>query len=496
MYALPPQTRIGSYKILKVIARGGFGVTYVAWDTGLERTVVLKECFPPELCVRDEHGHLHPDRESHVSMYQQAMADMRREARTLAGLNHRNIVRVYDVFESGGALYYVMPWLEGGSLRERMDEAALTGQRLEPATVREWLLQLLGALDYLHNRGVLHRDIKPGNIMFDENEQPVLIDFGASVYFGSDTLTQGEFTPAYAAPEQVAGKGNVGPHTDLYALAATWYELLDGVAPEPAVSRLMKDELQPLSSLPEFPGLAEGIMLNLALVPGERNATAADWLALLLEPEEPVKPVRRGQKRSLRYVPVWLGAGLLLAVGCAWWLPLTGEENVEELPPPSAEPAVEDEQAKVDRALEALCKQFVQQNAMEKQVAELVALRDKMLELREEYSRLTKEEYDKIPPKFKKAKLGPTIEAVVALQPYNSLRREYEKKLNELKAAYSEIYSGLEGMALNPENYYTPASLQEAALLPLLSKRLLEQYVDPYTELPKLGLPRHSADSK
>lgn len=493
MYALPPQTRIGSYKILKVLARGGFGMTYVAWDTGLERTVVLKECFPPELCVRDEHGHLYPNSESHVPMYQQAMADMRREARTLAGLNHRNIVRVYDVFESGGALYYVMPWLEGGSLRERMDEAALTGQRLEPATVREWLLQLLGALDYLHNRGVLHRDIKPGNIMFDENEQPVLIDFGASVYFGSDTLTQGEFTPAYAAPEQVAGKGNVGPHTDLYALAATWYELLHGVAPEPAVSRLMKDELQPLSSLPEFPGLAEGIMLNLALIPDERNATAADWLALL---QGTAEPDRRGQASSRRLAPVWLGGGLLLATGCGLWLTLTGTENADTPPPPSAEPAVEDDQAKVDRALEALCKQFVQQNAMEKQVAELVALRDKMLELREEYSRLTKEEYDKIPPKFKKAKLGPTIEALVALKPYNSLRREYEKKLMLLKSDYSEIYSGLEGMALNPENYYTPASLQEAALLPLLSKRLLEQYVDPYTELPNLGLPRYSEDSK
>ncbi len=493
MYALPPQTRIGSYKILKVIARGGFGVTYVAWDPGLERTVVLKECFPPELCERDEHGHLHTNHESHVSMYQQAMADMRREARTLAGLNHRNIVRVYDVFESGGALYYVMPWLEGGSLRERMDEASLNGHLLEPATVREWLLQLLRALDYLHNRGVLHRDIKPGNIMFDENEQPVLIDFGAAVYFGSDSVTQGEFTPAYAAPEQVAGKGNVGPYTDLYALAATWYELLGGVAPEPAVSRLMKDELQPLSALPEFPGLAEGIMLNLALVPGERNATAADWLALL---QGTAEPDRRGQASSRRLAPVWLGGGLLLAVGCAWWLPLTGEENVEELPPPSAEPAVEDEQAKVDRALEALCKQFVQQNAMEKQVAKLVALRGEMLNLREKYTVLTKEEYDKIPPEYKKKLLGPSVAGIKARAAYNELYREYDEKLNELKAAYSKIYSGLEGMALNPENYYTPASLQEAALLPLLSKRLLEQYVDPYTELPKLYLPRYSADSK
>ena len=102
--ALPPGTHIGHFKLLKALGQGGFGITYVAWDSQLERTVVLKECFPVELCCRQEDGSLAPRSESLEPLYRAAMDDMRREARTLAGLHHERIVPVYDVADLAAAI--------------------------------------------------------------------------------------------------------------------------------------------------------------------------------------------------------------------------------------------------------------------------------------------------------------------------------------------------------------------------------------------------------
>ena len=205
-FALPPGTLLGNYKLLKVLGRGGFGITYIAWDNQLRRNIVLKECFPLGLCSRDSNtGEIIPLPHAPRHTYRAAMDSLRKEAQTLASLNHERIVRVYDVFESHGSIFYVMPWLEGGSLRERMDEAATGGKTISADQAREWLLMVLDGLDYLHGRGIYHRDIKPGNILFDERELPVLIDFGAALNKPevTCTVTQGEFSYAYASPEQI-----------------------------------------------------------------------------------------------------------------------------------------------------------------------------------------------------------------------------------------------------------------------------------------------------
>lgn len=317
--SLPPGTQIGNYKILKAQGQGGFGITYIAWDRGLERNVVLKECFPATICRRTDTGGLVPLQEHLEDMYVAAMADMRREAMMLAKLSHPGIVPVYDVFESQGSLFYVMPWLNGGSLRERMDEAQEAEKSIEPQLAQEWLLDVLDALVYLHQQGVIHRDLKPDNIVFNAEDKPVLIDFGSARKYVEHSVSQGEFSWRYAAPEHITGKGELGPWTDMYSLATTWYEVLSGCDAEDTVRRLQKDELVPLRKLKgarKWPrAMVDSIMRNMSLEPVDRCETAEQWRDWLSKSAQP-----RGLKAKQRWfsLPRWawyLLFGVAVALG-------------------------------------------------------------------------------------------------------------------------------------------------------------------------------------
>ena len=320
--ALPPGTILGNekYKILGARGQGGFGITYAGWDFSLERNVAIKECFPQEICVRDG-GTLQiaPRTPALQDAYLAAMADLQREARLLAGLNHPNIVQVHDVFAANGSLFCVMHWLEGDTLRDRLDAAEAADAPIPQEQAEEWLRQLLEALGYMHAQGVVHRDVKPENIMFNESGRPVLVDFGSAVNISrlTRTLTQGAFSAAYAAPEQISGKGKIGAWTDLYSLAATWYEVFTNSAAEETVRRMMEDSLTPLDKLvPErvhaAPRMAAGIMRNLELRAANRCQSAAEWLAML---DGKAKPRRKGKRRSLLWACALAAAVLGWCVG-------------------------------------------------------------------------------------------------------------------------------------------------------------------------------------
>lgn len=321
--ALPPGTFLGEnkkYKILGVCGQGGFGITYTGWDVSLERNVAIKECFPQEICVRDgDTAAIAPRTPALQDAYLMAMEDLHKEARLLAKLNHPNIVQVYDVFATNGGLFCVMHWLEGDTLRDRLDAAEAADAPIPPEQAEEWLRKLLDALGYMHGQGVIHRDIKPENIMFDESGRPVLVDFGSAVNTSrlTHTLTQGAFSAAYAAPEQISGKGEIGPWTDFYSLAATWYEVFSNCAAEETLRRLLEDSLAPLERLvPErvhaAPRMAAGIRCNLGLRAAERCQSAAEWLAMLDGKPQPRKPRRPWKRRGL------LWAGALAAAVLGW----------------------------------------------------------------------------------------------------------------------------------------------------------------------------------
>ena len=152
----------GKYKIESVLGQGGFGITYLGWQTRLNRRVAIKEFFMKEYCNREL-----------VARFQQKFI---KEAQSIAGLNHPNIIRIHDVFEENDTAYYVMEYIEGGSLQEYVTRYGA----LQETEALHYIHQIAGALNYIHQRQMSHLDVKPGNILRREEGEVVLIDFGLS----------------------------------------------------------------------------------------------------------------------------------------------------------------------------------------------------------------------------------------------------------------------------------------------------------------------------
>lgn len=221
------------YRIRRVLGRGGFGITYEAEDTRLQRRVAIKELFP-ESVVRHGSVVLAPPR-SRVD-FRDAKQRFLREAQVLARFTHPGIVRVYEVFEEHNTAYLVMELLEGRTLSD------ILRQRKAPFTEAEALdvaARVASALEEVHAAGVLHRDINPSNVVVTSHGRVVLIDFGIARRFEGDSagpLTR-VVTPGYAPPEQYSGHGPFGPPSDVYGLAATLYRVLTTRTPAAAMDR-------------------------------------------------------------------------------------------------------------------------------------------------------------------------------------------------------------------------------------------------------------------
>lgn len=241
----------GRYRIVKMLGSGGFGITYLGTQTGLERNIVIKEFFMSGYCLRDEYSNLITvPTVSNVEFVERFKDKFLKEARHIAQLKHPNIVNIIDVFEENGTAYYVMDFIEGGSLVEKVQREG----SLPENVAKRYILQIADALNYIHQRYMNHLDVKPGNIMLSRNDNAILIDFGLSKQYDSQTGHQTSTTPVgishgYAPMEQYkeGGVSEFSPETDIYSLGATLYYLLTGA--RPPVSQEINEDGLPLDQL-------------------------------------------------------------------------------------------------------------------------------------------------------------------------------------------------------------------------------------------------------
>jgi serine/threonine protein kinase len=247
MQRVPPlltDTLIADYVVRSVVGHGGFGTTYLCEDKNLKKLFVVKELTPHHLVQRLENGNL----TARGLLYRQLFDRMRdeyvKEAQALARFSHPNIARAIRYFETNNTAYLVMEYEAGQNLRAYLKarDGALTDHELE-AIARP----LCTGLDKLHAAGLIHRDLKPDNVLIRPDGSPVLLDFGAVIPFGD--ASEVVFTPGYAPPEQLLSRyGSQGAWTDIYALGATLYEMIEGKPPADARWRVAQTD--PPSSYP------------------------------------------------------------------------------------------------------------------------------------------------------------------------------------------------------------------------------------------------------
>ena len=341
---LAPGATMGPYRILEQIGRGGMATVYKAYQAALARNVAIKVL--PAFFAEEE---------GFRERFQQ-------EAIAVAKLRHPNVLAVFDYGEEGGVTYIVSEFVDGGTLAEQV------GQPLPVDYVVRILSPIASALDYAHSRGVLHRDVKPSNILLERDGTPILSDFGLAKMIGSlPRLTRTGTTvgtPEYMAPEQGEGEA-VGPPADHYALAVIAYEMLTGRVPFTAdtplavlLAHMHKPLPLPRAVNPAIPPGVEAVLLKgLAKPPGDRYPTASQFVSELAAaaarapvaaaappsaagPAEAVSAAPAWTVRAIRLTPVGIGAIALVLLlaggGIALIFAAPGAKPVEQRAPSAA----------------------------------------------------------------------------------------------------------------------------------------------------------------
>ena len=319
----------GKYRILSVLGQGGFGITYLAEQTGLGMRVAVKEFFLKGSCQRENGtSRVSVPVSDNEEMVSRCLKKFKSEARKIASLNNDHIVNIIDIFDENGTSYYVMKYLGGGSLAIRLKGGAIS----EKAALKV-VEDIADALKSVHSNGLLHLDVKPANILFDERGRSVLIDFGVSKYVDSaqDSSTTSSligYSRGFAPLEQVNSvASSLSPASDIYALGATVYNLVTGTVPPEAsvvmdagitnwpagINEDVKNAIIQAMQ-PRRKDRPQDIDAFLALLPVEQEVLLPeDDDTVLVTPMEPgLAPVQEPARRSSRW-PLIVSAVMLAA---------------------------------------------------------------------------------------------------------------------------------------------------------------------------------------
>lgn len=283
-HRLPEGYQVEGYRFEDVLGDGGFGITYLAHDLTHDRKVAIKEYIPNEIAVRNSGLSVQPKTESERENFEWGLERFVQEAEVLTRFDHPNIVHVHRFFRANDTGYMVMSYVEGRSLFDVMNYQGTLNER----ALKDILDPLLDGLETVHKAHFLHRDIKPENIYIGVDGQPVLLDFGAArqALGGRSRQVTTIVTPGFAPNEQYAADGNLGPWTDIYALAGVLYTGVTGEPPAEAPARanaLLRGKRDPMVPAVEagrghfsVPFL-EAIDHGLAVVEEQRPQTVPDW---------------------------------------------------------------------------------------------------------------------------------------------------------------------------------------------------------------------------
>lgn len=283
--ALPAGYRFNEFEIKEVIGGGGFGIVYRAWDHQLERTIAIKEYMPVSLAVRAADMSLELRGERFHKLFTAGRNSFIQEARLLARFNHPGLLHVLRFWEENGTAYMGTLYYSGMTLKEWQ---ITSPDSIDESWIRRLLPPLFGAIDTIHAAGYLHRDISLDNIQIQENQLPVLLDFGSARKEIGNLSDETEIMlkPGFAPIEQYSEEGEIeqGPWTDIYALGAVLHNLITGHAPPVSVVRCIEDNYQPLVerkpegySLP----LLHAIDCALAMKPADRPQSIDAFASLI-----------------------------------------------------------------------------------------------------------------------------------------------------------------------------------------------------------------------
>ena len=241
--SLASGVKLDSFTIESVLGGGGFSIVYLAHDND-NKKVVIKEYMPSRLASRGSNNEVVPTSDANTERFAHGRRLFFQEASTLINLKHTNIVNVINFFRANGTVYMVMDYEEGVNLQNYIKKHR---GNLSEALLGAVFIPLLEGLQLIHSSGLLHLDIKPGNIHLCHGAKPLLLDFGAvhEMMHSRQFQPNQVITPGFSPIEQLDPGGYVGPWTDIYAIGATMRACIDGTPPPSSPKRREKDTMRP-----------------------------------------------------------------------------------------------------------------------------------------------------------------------------------------------------------------------------------------------------------